>query len=155
MTASGHTIIEAARGWIGTPFAWGQSAKGVGCDCKGLVAGVARELDLPGAGSFEANFAGYGARVRPDVLKAGMVAVFDRARDVREGAVLLLKVAGRTQHLAIYAGQGRMIHCYSAGPMRVIEVPMGHVWARAVDSIWNWRGGDVPSAVNGGNEHGR
>jgi hypothetical protein len=40
----------------------GPIVKGVGCDCKGLVQGVARELGFPEAESFYATFASY----RPD-----------------------------------------------------------------------------------------
>jgi hypothetical protein len=60
---------------------WGQSVKGVGCDCKGLIQGVARELGLKEAESFYATFSSY----RPDkpvpvsLLKEGMAAVFDQA----------------------------------------------------------------------------
>lgn len=132
-------IVAAARAWIGTPFAWGQSLKGVGCDCKGLIAGVARELGLPGADSFEAGYAGYGTRVPSDDLRAGLMRHLDPVADARPGDVLLINVNKRPQHLAIFAGGGRMIHTYSKGPMRVIEVPMGHVWTRAVDSAWRFR----------------
>ena len=37
-------ILNAARGWIGTPFHHRASIKGVGTDCLGLVRGVWREL---------------------------------------------------------------------------------------------------------------
>lgn len=37
-------ILDAARGWIGTPFHHRASIKGVGTDCLGLVRGVWREL---------------------------------------------------------------------------------------------------------------
>lgn len=33
-------IVEAARGWIGTPYAHGAARQGAGCDCLGLVRGV-------------------------------------------------------------------------------------------------------------------
>jgi NlpC/P60 family putative phage cell wall peptidase len=37
-------IVDAARGWIGTPYRHQASRKGVGCDCLGLVRGVWRDL---------------------------------------------------------------------------------------------------------------
>ncbi len=37
-------VVEAARGWIGTPYRHQASVKGVGCDCLGLLRGVWREL---------------------------------------------------------------------------------------------------------------
>ena len=40
-------ILDAARGWIGTPYMHQASLKGVGCDCLGLLRGVWRELYGP------------------------------------------------------------------------------------------------------------
>lgn len=37
-------VVEAARGWIGTPYVHQASCKGAGCDCLGLIRGVWREL---------------------------------------------------------------------------------------------------------------
>ena len=37
-------VLEEACSWIGTPYRYGASAKGVGCDCLGLVRGVWRAL---------------------------------------------------------------------------------------------------------------
>lgn len=37
-------IVEAARGWLGTPYHHQASLRGVGCDCLGLVRGIWREL---------------------------------------------------------------------------------------------------------------
>ncbi len=37
-------VVEAARGWIGTPYLHQASLKGVGCDCLGLVRGVWRDV---------------------------------------------------------------------------------------------------------------
>ena len=39
-------VVEAARGWLETPFHHQARLKGVGVDCIGLVIGVARELGL-------------------------------------------------------------------------------------------------------------
>ncbi|MEW2913330.1 peptidase [Leisingera sp. JC11] len=37
-------VVEAARGWIGTPYVHQASCKGAGCDCLGLIRGLWREL---------------------------------------------------------------------------------------------------------------
>lgn len=141
----GIAAVAAARFWIGTPFHWQQSVRGRGCDCKGLVAGVARDIGrAEGASSF-ARIADY----RPGpvdlaLLNRGLESLFDRVAAAIPGDILLLRVAGRPQHLAIVseATDGRatrMIHCYAKGPARVIEVPTGHVWRDAIASIWRWR----------------
>lgn len=44
--ASRQAVVESARDWLKTPWRHQMSAKGTGCDCIGLVVGVARELGL-------------------------------------------------------------------------------------------------------------
>ena len=39
-----HAIVQAARGWIGTPYVHQASVKGGGTDCLGLVRGIWREF---------------------------------------------------------------------------------------------------------------
>jgi NlpC/P60 family putative phage cell wall peptidase len=41
---SGVAIVEAARGWIGTPYVHQCARRGAGSDCLGLVRGVWREV---------------------------------------------------------------------------------------------------------------
>ena len=41
-----NLIIKAAETWIGTPFAHQARIKHVGCDCLGLIMGIANELSL-------------------------------------------------------------------------------------------------------------
>ena len=40
-------IVQAARGWIGTPYRHQASLRGMGCDCLGLVRGLWREVIGP------------------------------------------------------------------------------------------------------------
>lgn len=132
-------IVAAARGWIDTPFVWQASVRGVGCDCRGLISGTARDLGLPEADTFYARTADY-TNVDKALLKAGLRALFDPVTVEQPGDVLLLRVGDKAQHLAIYAGCGRMIHTYGKGPSKVMEVPMGRAWRDAIDSVWTWRG---------------
>ena len=37
-------VVEAARGWLGTPYVHQASCRGAGCDCLGLLRGVWRDL---------------------------------------------------------------------------------------------------------------
>ena len=37
-------FVDAARGWIGTPYVHQNAVKGAGCDCLGLLRGVWREV---------------------------------------------------------------------------------------------------------------
>lgn len=132
-------IVAEARSWVGTPFHWQASRKGVGADCKGLIAGVASALGMEEAQSIYALKADY-MSVDVALLREGLSAIFDQATEAQPGDVLLLNIGGKPQHLALLSAPGRMIHTYGKGPRSVIEVPMGTVWKNAIDSIWTWRG---------------
>lgn len=128
-------VVAEARSWVGTPFHWQARVKGVGCDCMGLVAGVAEAL-----GRSEGARARWDYKLVPAAeLRAGLADIFDEADEPDAGDILLLRVNRKPQHLAIYCGGNRMIHTYARGPQRVIEVPMGNVWRAALDSVWTWR----------------
>lgn len=44
MSSAGDRIVTIARQWIGTPYRHQGAAKGIGCDCIGLIRGIWREL---------------------------------------------------------------------------------------------------------------
>lgn len=132
-------IVAEARAWIGTPFKWQASLKGVGADCKGLVVGVARGCGLPEAASVHAAMQGdWRRRVDARLLLEGMKATFRRVTEPLPGDVLLLRLAGKPQHLAILTAPNRMVHTYGLGPDRVIEVPFTSCWKSALHSAWTW-----------------
>lgn len=92
-------IIAAARGWIGTPFMPQQSRKGEGCDCAGLIVGLAKEI-----GSVEEWFRLPPYRQQPDGSMARLcdehlVRVPIGAE--RPGDVVMMRFAKLPQHLGI------------------------------------------------------
>lgn len=133
-------IAAEAETWLGTPFHWQGRVKGVGADCKGLIAGVAAACGRPEADSLEAMAGDYGPVVDPVRLKAGLARLFDRVPERQAGDVLLLKVGGKAQHLAIAAPTevqpSRTIQALHNGPGKVLAV---RVPADMIDSIWRWR----------------
>ena len=135
----GDAIAAQAESWIDVPFAW-QGRSRAGVDCKGLLAGVLAELDLPEAASAPALAGDYGGRVPTDRLKAGLRRMFDQVQDRQAGDFLLCKVGGTAQHLAIAAPTAinpqRAIEAMPSGPGRVRPA----TWNPArVDSIWRIR----------------
>jgi cell wall-associated NlpC family hydrolase len=56
---------------------------------------------------------------------------------MRPGDILILVVGRQPQHVAIYAGEGKIIHT-ARGVGQVREVPLGK--SRRIHSIWTWRG---------------
>ncbi len=140
---TGDQIAAEALGWVDTPFMWLGRAKGVGCDCKGLVAGVAASCGRPEADSIEALAANYGKVVDARRLKTGLARLFDRARDCAPGDVLLMTLGNKPQHLAIVVAAAggvplRLVHCH-AGVGSVRSVPAGTMLRDTIDSIWRWR----------------
>ncbi len=136
-------IAEIALTWVGTPFKWQGRVKGVGCDCKGLVAGVAKEAGRPEADSIQALARDYRNNISPR-LQQGLESLFDRVEAAQEGDLLLLIVGGAPQHLAICTkAEGgvpkRMVHCYHTGPAKVIDVPVGTITRSQIAAIYRWR----------------
>ena len=145
----GAQIAAAAREWVGTPFVWEASLKGVGADCRGVLAGAARDCGRAEAAEFEARVAGYSRRIDEDALRAGLDRLFDPVpvdADLRLGDVLGFRIQHRMQHLAICTGDGgecggapMMVHAYSGTPHQVVETPIGGFWMRRLAGVWRWR----------------
>lgn len=139
---TGIAIAAVAETWIDTPFRWQGRVKGVGCDCKGLVAGVAAECGRSEAESVEALAGDYRLKVDVARLKAGLARLFDPVpvTERQAGDVLLLRIGGAAQHLAIYAPSSlsadRIIEAMPSGPGRVRPARAS---AGRIDSVWRWR----------------
>jgi NlpC/P60 family putative phage cell wall peptidase len=138
----GELVAAQAREWLGTPFIWQASQRGVGCDCKGLLWGVARELGFPEAESLYAKVADY-SPTRPvpsALLKQGFAAIFDPVEEMRPGDVLLVKLGNRASHIAIVSGEGRAIHA-QIGPKNWVKETSLRALLKLfpLDSAWRWR----------------
>lgn len=162
----GAAVVAEAMRWIDTPFEPQQACRGAGCDCKGLIVGVARELDLPAARSSFAAIADY-QLVDSALLVRGLEETMDRVArrepgqfladaDALPGDLLLIDLKDqwgrmKPQHMAIYARENRMIHTlFYAGLQKVRCDRIGSAWWRRVDSIWRWRAASpLPRAGEG------
>lgn len=140
----GAEVARAAEEWVGTPLVWQGRIKQVGCDCKGLIAGIAEELALDEAQSFEALTGDYGAVVDPHRLRAGLRRLFDPVplAQLAPGDVLLLKLAGKAQHLAIHAPRAGVSGVRVIEALGRVERPRVRPYRRQlneIDSAWRWR----------------
>jgi cell wall-associated NlpC family hydrolase len=159
----GELVAAEAREWLGTKFIWQASCKGVGCDCKGLLWGVARELGFPEAESLYAQVSNYSAErpVPSALLKEGFADIFDPvdAEPFREwlrrtpkdagykdpaplrlGDVLLLKIGGKASHIAIVSADDRAIHAQIGSKDWVKEASLRSLLKMfPLDSAWRWR----------------
>ena len=124
MTTTSRTdIVQAARQWLDTPYHHQARLKGVGCDCIGLVIGVARELALVPA---DFDIGGYGRM--PNGKKLMAMAAEHMARIEREAAqpgdVIVVSFDAEPQHFGIlgdYRHGGLSIIHAASNTGRVIE----------------------------------
>ena len=134
---SGARVLEAAHGWLGTPYVHQMAVQGAGCDCLGLIRGIWREV--------------YGAE--PEQIPAysmdwsepqGEERLWDAALrhlqskpvvDAALGDVLLFRMrqGAVAKHLGIMsraAPHPRFIHAYSRHG--VVESALAAPWRRRV-----------------------
>lgn len=129
-------IVAEAIEWVGTPAKWGQSAKGAGCDCKGLIFGIAREVGLPEA---QHNLAGERSYRRADhrLLLSSLREIMERTSNPQAGDVFVIKLGQKLRpcHLGMKINDRDMVHCYGRSLSYVARVPIG---STPIHSCWTW-----------------
>jgi NlpC/P60 family putative phage cell wall peptidase len=139
-------VVREAKSWVGiTRWAHQQSRKGVGCDCIGLVVGVARALGIEEAAKFDASaeIRGYGREPDPAMTLRACGAFLDPCREPVPGSILYLRVpkVAHPMHFALVSDHGRMIHAIvTAG--RVVEHRLDEVWRSRIAGVFCYRGLD-------------
>jgi cell wall-associated NlpC family hydrolase len=96
-------VIGTAERYLGVPYKWGGSTPEAGFDCSGYVKYVygRQGVQLPRTSREQA---GAGMKVTP------------RVASLRQGDLMLFAEARKPiSHVAIYAGDGRIIHSSSSG----------------------------------------
>ena len=96
-------VLGTAEQYLGTPYKWGGSTPSEGFDCSGYVRYVygRQGVRLPRTSREQAN-AGGKVPARVTALRAGDLMLFAEPRQA-------------ISHVAIYAGNGRIIHSSSSG----------------------------------------
>lgn len=100
------SVIEIARRYVNkTPYVWGGTTPS-GFDCSGLVLYCYREIGifLPRTSRQQFTAGAYIPPDRLDLLKPGDLVFFGRGGD-----------PGRIHHVAIFIGDGKMLHAPQAG----------------------------------------
>jgi NlpC/P60 family putative phage cell wall peptidase len=136
-----NRVIDAARGWIGTPYRHQASLKGVGCDCLGLLRGVWRELysaepeTLP---AYAADWAEAGGEERlAEAARRNLIEL--EVSGAEPGDVLLFRWRSHlpAKHAAIRSDQDRMIHAHDRAA--VCEVRYAPFWRRRAAFAFRFR----------------
>ena len=134
MLADPEAVIEAARGWLGTPYHDQASLRGVGCDCLGLARGVWR--DLVGAEPqpippYSRDWGETGVReVLAEGARGMMIEI--ATAEIGPGALVLFRMAPRAiaKHVGILTAPDRFIHAYDR--LGVIEEALTTAWSRRI-----------------------
>lgn len=141
-------VIAEARQWLGTRFHHQGHAKGVGCDCAGLVGGVCVALGLLPADFWEtqfARFAGYGRQPHAGLLEAGCAAFLEpvHADSIQLADVLLFRFEAEPQHVGFVGdyvhGGFSVIHSLST-ERKVVEHRLDSLWLSRVTGAYQIRG---------------
>ena len=104
------SLVSMARAQLGRRYRYGGESPERGFDCSGLVQYV---LDAFGVSA---------PRTAAQQSRFGTEVVRDTAR-LRPGDLLTFGDGRRIEHIAIYVGDGRMVHASSAAK-RVVETPV-------------------------------
>jgi NlpC/P60 family putative phage cell wall peptidase len=133
-------IVAEARAWIGTRYQHQACLKGVATDCIGLIAGVARELELPEAAAYLATpeFRHYGRLPDPKMLLRACAQFLERKETPEPGDVLLMSFTGEPSHFAIFTGDS-IIHAWTQR-RKVCEHTLDDTWLARIVGVYGLRG---------------
>lgn len=144
---TGAEVVREARSWVGTPWRHGQAAKGLGCDCIGLIGGVAHARGITDAWINGASpYQGYGRQPDPRVLLQGCDEFLDPVLAVswRLGDILVLRFAADPQHFAFVSrlNPDYMIHNWQRRRKIgvVTENRINDWWRARVVRVYRFRG---------------
>lgn len=136
-------IIAEAALWVGTPWRHQASVRGVGADCIGFVAGVAKACGSPEAKRFlgTPEWRRYGRHPQPSFLFAVCDELMDRitVSEATVADVLIFNCGKHPMHFGFLAGGDRMMHAYLTA-RRVCEHQLDAGWRARIERAYRIRG---------------
>jgi NlpC/P60 family putative phage cell wall peptidase len=131
-------IVKRAQEWVGTPYRHQGSAKGVGCDCLGLVRGIWRELygDEPEiAGPYSMDWADTSV---DDRLLHAARRHFVAIDQLSLGCLIVFRWRSQmpAKHVGIYVGDNRFIHAYERAA--VISSALVPQWKKRIAGLFEF-----------------
>jgi len=134
-----ENIVRVARTWIGTPYYHQARVKGVGADCAGLIIGVGRECGLL---DLNMNYDGYARSPEHGYLEPICnKELFRTTKDYPEAGDILLLTWGNMQHpqhLAIFTGEGSIVHSYAV-VKKCVEHPFHQKFMGKTRGIYEYK----------------
>ncbi len=137
MGMTGDKMVAEARTWFGTPWHHQACLKGVGVDCVGLVrasyeAATGQKIDLV----FDYHKMPPVGREERLAQTLSQYAVEISKNSLEPGDILLFHfLGGMSNHVGIYAGEGKFIHAWMTVG-KVVEMPLDAVWQRALGAAF-------------------
>lgn len=95
----GNQVVERAKQYLGNPYVYGGTSLTRGADCSGYVQQVYKQFGINLQRSSRAQYASNGTKVSK--------------KDVLPGDLVFYGYNGYIDHVAIYAGNGQIIHANS------------------------------------------
>jgi NlpC/P60 family putative phage cell wall peptidase len=154
-------ILAAARSWLGTPYHHQAAAKGVGCDCLGLIRGIYQELYGEAAETpppYSRDWAeASGSETMLAAARRHLIPV--EPLHARPGDVLIFRIraGAMAKHAAILSGGSllpanasvsgcRIIHAVEGAP--ACEVHLSSWWRRRIAAAFRFpdEGPGTPAA---------
>ena len=137
-------VVEAARGWLGTPYRHQASVRGVGADCLGLVRGVWREVvgaEPETTPPYSSDWAEVGGEeTLLGAARRWLVEIPVGAAQVGDVLLFRMSAGAPMKHCAILSDatgpEPRIIHAYWG--RSVIESWMGPWWKRRMAAAFRW-----------------
>lgn len=139
--ATREEVVAEARRWIGTPFRAQHSARGLACDCAGLVLGVARELSLVPA---DYTLGAYSQQPYQGSTEGAIAVVCKRRRlpELAPGDVAEMDLGMRESHHVGIVGElrGRLTLIHALTGRKVVEHRIDAAWLRRIVGAWQLPG---------------
>lgn len=138
-------ITSSARSWLGTPFVHQGRVKGKGCDCLGLVMGVATDVGIKINNRPIKDFDERNYSMLPDgkALKSKLDKLLTKKQkcSAQPGDVFLMNFGGNPQHMGFFSDYPNspaiaIIHCYS-GSGKVVEHRLNDFWFSKIEQIYS------------------
>jgi NlpC/P60 family putative phage cell wall peptidase len=141
MTSEGNRmrIVAETLRWIGTPYLHQQSARGHGCDCLGLVAGVWRSLGgmAPILPAYTADWGEVSGREY--ILEAARQWLAPLAiGEAAPGDLLVFRWRPGVvaKHLGILVAERRFVHAHEG--VGVVQAALVPQWARRIAAAFRF-----------------
>ncbi len=134
-TISRADVVLEARKWIGTRYHHQASLIGVGCDCRGLVCGVADALGVD-VSRVPKN---YSPEPAQGLLQATLESYLELTHNPKIGDIILFRIRSQPQHIGIMSENDYFIHAYqSAG--KVVEHRLCDKWGLRIVAFYKFKG---------------